>query len=143
MERFVIIVSGWRLLNSNFNTDYISYWRWSYFILLNLISQSLKFFYTQGRFFRKTYNLPSPTLFRKKNWELMEWRYDPAGLHLFKVNNGNTITTKVTLKKPERRTLFWCLYCKLWTDFTHCCDTSIFDLQENASWEINEQDDII
>ena len=67
MVRFVIIVSGWRLFNSNFNTDYISYWLWSYFILLNLISQSLKFFYTQGRFFRKTYNLPSPPLFRKKN----------------------------------------------------------------------------
>ena len=41
---------------------------------------------------------------------------------MFKVNNKNTIT-------------IWCLYCKLWVDFTNCSAVSFVDFEQiNASW---------
>ena len=38
--------------------------------------------------------------------------------------------TRKTSMKP-----FWWVYCELWTDFTHCSDVYIVDVeQENAGW---------
>ena len=64
------------------------------------------------------------------------------GIYLFKVNNGNTrtmceICSKLTIKTPERRHRhrFWCLYCELWTDITHCSCVFIVDFEQvNAGW---------
>ena len=44
----------------------------------------------------------------------------------FKFNNNDTRTTSVTS--------FWCRYCWLWTNFTHCSDVFIVDFElVNAS----------
>ena len=45
--------------------------------------------------------------------------------------------SKLTIERPEQcvmsMTSFWCLYCQLWTDFTHCSGVSVVDFkQENA-----------
>ena len=68
---------------------------------------------------------------------------NPAGIYLLKVDNGNTRTMYdicliVTTKTPERRQLksFWCFYCYLWIDFTHCYGVSILDFEQvNTGWE--------
>ena len=55
--------------------------------------------------------------------------HSPAGIYLFKVNNGSTraiseICSKLTIKTPE-----------LWTDFTHCSGVFIVDFEQvNTSW---------
>ena len=47
----------------------------------------------------------------------------PASIYLLKVNNGNTRTIpEICLKSMIS---FWCLYSKLWTDFTYCSSVSI------------------
>ena len=41
---------------------------------------------------------------------------------LFIVDNKDTKTTSLTS--------FWCLYCQLWNDFTHCSGASIVELEQ-------------
>ena len=48
--------------------------------------------------------------------------------NLFKVNNKHARITSMTS--------FWCLYCWLWTDSTHCSAVSIVDFEQvNADWD--------
>ena len=42
-----------------------------------------------------------------------------AGIFSLKVNNRNT---GVMCEFCSSLTLFWCLYCQLWTDFLRCCN---------------------
>ena len=45
------------------------------------------------------------------------------------------ICSRLTIKKAElRHCRSWCLYCQLWTDFTHCSGVSTVEIS-NASWE--------
>ena len=70
----------------------------------------------------------------------------PAGIYLFKVNIVNTrtvweICSKLITTSPEQRhhdvmTSFECLYCLLWTDFTHCSGASIVDFSQAMSTEM-------
>ena len=58
-----------------------------------------------------------------------QWKYQNNVWNPFKVNNKNTRTTAVTS--------FWCCYCQLWTDFTHCSGVSIVDFEQiNAGWVV-------
>ena len=41
---------------------------------------------------------------------------------MFKINNKDI--------KTKSMTLFWCLYCKLWTYFTPSTSVSIFDIEQ-------------
>ena len=51
---------------------------------------------------------------------------------MFKVNNKNTRTTP---KAPL--TSFWCLYCYLWTCFSHCCSVSIVNFEHvKTDWDV-------
>ena len=49
------------------------------------------------------------------SWHLLapsqKWKHQNNMWNLFKVYNKDTRTTTTTF--------FWCLYCQLWTDFTH------------------------
>ena len=64
-----------------------------------------------------------------------------ANIYLFKINYGNT-RRKSNLFKVHNNdartasTLFWCLYCQTWTDFTHSSGVTIIDFEQvNASWD--------
>ena len=49
----------------------------------------------------------------------------PDSTYLFKVTNKDSSTTP-----------FWCLYCELWTNFTHCFGVSNIDFEQvNTSWD--------
>ena len=59
----------------------------------------------------------------------------PVGIYFFKVNNGNNKTIwEIRSKNNNKDTgttlmlSFWSIYCYFWTDFTHCCDISIVEL---------------
>ena len=55
------------------------------------------------------------------------WKHQKNVWNMFKVNNKDTRTT--SLKS------FWCLYCQLWTNFTHCSGVSIADFEKvNLGW---------
>ena len=73
----------------------------------------------------------------------------PVDTYLFKVNNRKTRTMvwnlfKANIKEALERhhwkssfKSFWCLYCLLWTNFTHCSVVSIADFyQLNVYWAL-------
>ena len=75
--------------------------------------------------------------------QLLRVRYSveahPSGVHLFKVNNGNTrimigICSKLTIQTSERSC--WCVYSWLWIDFTYCSGILIVDFEQvNIGWK--------
>ena len=100
------------------------------------------------------------TSFRFFQLDLAEWSREKIQT----VNKNRKITTQLDLSKPtftcsksiNRNTRaimwnlfnvtkkdtrmtslmsFWCLYCKLWTDFIHCSGVSIVDFEQvNTRW---------
>ena len=58
-----------------------------------------------------------------------QWNHQKNNWNLFKIKNTDTRTMSMTS--------FWCLYCQLWTDFTHCSDIFIFNFEQvNIDWKI-------
>ena len=58
-----------------------------------------------------------------------QWKHQNNVWSLFKFNNKDNTTTSMTS--------FCCLYCQLWTDFTHFSDVFIVTLNKlNAGWVI-------
>ena len=55
-----------------------------------------------------------------------------VAIYLFKVNSGNSKKNlfKVNNKDTRTTSLFWCLYCLLWKDFSHCSGVSIVDFEQ-------------
>ena len=56
-------------------------------------------------------------------FQSQQWKHQNNEWNVFKVNNKDTRTTSLTS--------FWCLYCWLWTNITHCLGISII---VNADW---------
>ena len=56
-----------------------------------------------------------------------QWKQQNHIRNMFEVNNNNTKMTSITL--------FWCLYCKLSANFTHCSKVSIINFRQvYAAW---------
>ena len=77
--------------------------------------------------------------------KITSYEQNRVSIYLFKFNDEKTPEQCKTLikvdKKDTRTTLMaslWCLFCWLWTDFTHCSGVSIVDFQQaSAGWDIN------
>ena len=74
----------------------------------------------------------------KPSWRLLvqsqQWKHQNNARNLFKVNNKDTNTTP--LKS------FWCSYCEIWTNFTHCSGVSIADFEQSLK-ELSYTADIV
>ena len=66
--------------------------------------------------------------------------YYPANIYLFKFSNRNVemVWNMLQVSNKDTRTtsmtLFWCLYCELWTYFTSFSSVSIFDFETCNCW---------
>ena len=91
------------------------------------------------------YSITPETAFFRKSFSPPPAERDLANNYLFKVNNRNTgkrceICSKLTI---TLLTLFFCLYCYLWTYFTPFSSTSIVDFEfcllgrEETIWSLS------
>ena len=63
----------------------------------------------------KCYKEPSPHFLLVQT---KQWKHQNNVWNLFKVIYKNI------------KTSFWCLFCELWTGFTHCFDVSVVDFKQ-------------